>query len=1146
MWIVRLALRRPYTFVVMALLIAIMGIVVIRRMPTDIFPEIDIPVLSMIFNYGGMSPDDMEKRVVGLFERFLTTTVNDIEHTESVSLNGIGIIKIFFQKGAKIEAATAQVTSVAQTAIRNMPPGMQPPLIIRYNASSVPIIQLSLGSKTLPEQQLFDLGINFLRPQLVTIPGVQLPYPYGGKQRQIMIDLDPEKLYAWGISPADISTQVNAQNVILPSGSAKIGNQEYAVRLNGSPPTVEALNALPMKVVNSIPVYLGDVAHVRDGFSVQTNIVHSDGKRGVLMSILKNGNASTLDVVDAIKAKLPAIKTTLPPELTVTPLFDQSTFVRASVDGVIKEACIAAGLTALLILLFLGSWRSTLIVVISIPLSILVAIIVLYALGETLNVMTLGGMALAVGILVDDATVEIENIHRNLGQKKPLVRAILDGAQQIAVPAFVSTTCICIVFLPVIFVTGAAKYLFTPLALAVVIAMMTSYFLSRTLVPTMVHYLLAKEVELYGGDANKDEILKKKDFFLNISSLLDRIRQRILEQKILIQIKGGISRGYWAKIIGIILLTIVAFYSWQKSILTTVVAIGGFVWILTLIGPIIVRHNLIWSIHEAFNRQIERLREAYGSILLWALRNYRVTISAFSALALVSTILFFFVGSDFFPQVDAGQIRLHARVPPGTRIEETEHYFARIEDLIRRTIPAEEISVILDNIGIPNSGINLSLSDATLISPADGEILVSLSPDHSSTSEYIRKLRQELAVAFPDVTFFFSPADIATQVLNFGSPAPIDIQIAGSGPNVPKNLEIAKQIATDVRKILGAVDVRLNQVVNTPDIRVDVDRTLADKVGVTQRDVASDLLISLSSSNQTAPNFWLNPSNGVNYSIFVQTPQYRINSLNALLNTPVIPDSTSGTLQPQLLSNLATTRRGMTAANITHYSITPTYDVMLGVQGRDLGSVSQAVQNVVDKFTPQLPRGSTISLRGQIESMRSSFDGLSYGLVFAIVLVYFLMVVNFQSWLDPLIILMALPGALSGIIWMLYITGTTISVPSLMGAIMSIGVATSNSILLITFANEQRALGLNALDAAMVAGLTRLRPVLMTALAMIIGMLPMSFGMSEGGEQNAPLGRAVIGGLIVATFATLFFVPAMYSILRKTAPHIHLEEELQS
>ena len=1085
MWIVLLALRRPYTFVVVAMLIAILGAVTILRMPTDIFPNIDIPVISVIFGYAGMSPEDMEGRIIGQFERLAITTVNDVERMESQSLYGIGIVKVFLHQGAKVEAATAELTAAAQTALRLLPPGAQPPLIMRYNASNVPVLQLSLASDTASEQQLFDTAVNVIRPQLITIPGVQIPWPYGGKQRQVMVDLDPARLYAWGISPSEVSVAVNAQNPILPAGTIKMGTQEYQVKLNSSPELASAINHMPVKTVNGTTVYVKDVAHVRDGFAVQTNVVNTNGKRGVLMPILKSGSASTLDVVSRIRGALPQILQTLPPGIRVTPLFDQSVFVRAAVRGVVQEALLAAGLTGLMILLFLGSWRSTLIVIISIPLSILVSIIVLAALGQTLNTMTLGGMALAVGILVDDATVEIENIHRNLHQHKRLVRAILDGAQQIAVPAFVSTTAICIVFVPVAFITGSAKFLFTPLAMAVVFAMMTSYFLSRTLVPTMVHYLLAAEVERYGGELDPHDPHAKHARERRAAGRLSRAA-------------GRVSAG-------------------------------------------------IWQVHGWVDGRFERLRSHYGALLQLALQHRRLVALVFSGLLLVSALLFPLIGYDFFPTVDAGMIRLHVRVPAGTRIEQTEHDFARVNEVIRSVIPSDEIDIAIDNIGIPYSGINLSLSDATLVSPADGEVLIALTTRHRPVAGYITELRRRLRERFPQYTFFFSPPDIATQVLNFGLSAPIDIQITGQPQMMMQNYAAAEALARKVDELPGVVDVRLHQVLHTPDIRVNVDRILAGEIGVTERQVAGDLLISLSSSTQTAPNFWLDPSSRVNYSILVQTPQYRVASLNALENTPIVPPGPAAAAgsSAQLLGNFARIERGISATNITHVNVTPSFDVLLGIEGSDLGSVAKKVRRAVDEAAPNLPRGSKVELRGQVESMRSSFSGLGYGLIFAVLLVYLLMVVNFQSWLDPFIILMALPGALAGILWMLFATNTTISVPALMGAIMTIGVATSNSILLITFANEQRRNGLDAIQAAFSAGMTRIRPVIMTALAMIIGMLPMSLGLTEGGEQNAPLGRAVIGGLLLATFATLFFVPVTYSVLRKTPPETEVEEELR-
>ncbi len=1154
MWIVRLALRRPYTFVVMAMLIAILGIVMILRMPTDIFPTVDIPVVSIIFNYGGMSADDVEKRVTGQFERFLTTVVNDVEHIESQSLNGISVIKVYFQPHAKIEAAIAQVTAAAQTSIRGMPPGMQPPLIIQYSASSVPILQLSLSSDTISEAQVFDQAVNFIRPQLVTIPGIQMPYPYGGKQRNIIVDLVPDKLYAYGISPADISTAVNAQNLILPAGSTKIGTQEYQVRLNSSPTTVEQLNNLPIKTVDGTTIFLRDVASVRDGFAVQTNVVRDDGRRGVLISVYKLGNASTLDVVDAVKAALPGIRASLPPnmkDIQIETLFDQSVFVRASVEGVVKEAAIAAGLTALMILLFLGSWRSTLIVVISIPLSILVSIIVLAFLGQTLNVMTLGGMALAVGILVDDATVEIENIHRNLHQRKRLVQAILDGASQIAVPAFVSTLCICIVFVPVVFISGAARFLFTPMAMAVVFAMLTSYLLSRTLVPTMVHYLLASEVEMYGGvldahDPHAQHAIHLKEAQEHHASLAEadlpwtiRLRHWL---------RAGSHKAIVLLIAVALVIGVVLFARSPWWPVANAWLVGHWRTISMSLLGVVAAICLIWlvqQLHVTFNRGFEKLRRFYGGLLVFALDHRPTTVAAFAILAIGSCFLARFVGSDFFPSVDAGQIRLHVRALPGTRIEETEAQYQKVEDAIRELIPRDEISTILDDIGIPNSGINLSMSDGSLMSPADGEILISLKENHRPTAGYLRALRKDLPRRFHDLTFYLAPSDIVTQVLNFGLSAPIDVQIAGPMRNVEKNNDIARRLMTDLAGVPGVVDLHLFQVASTPDIRINVDRTLASEVAVTQKDVASDLLISLSSSNQTAPNFWLNPANNVNYSIYVQTPQYFMGSINALENTPIVASSgATGPAGVQLLSNLATTGRGVSPTNVTHYNISPTVDVLMGVQGSDLGSAADRIRNVIARYRSELPAGSQMVLRGQIESMDASFKGLGYGLIFAVVLVYLLMVINFQSWLDPMIILMALPGAVAGILWMLWTTQTTISVPALMGAIMSIGVATANSILMITFANDQREEGADAHSAALAAGITRLRPVIMTALAMIIGMLPMALGLGEGGEQNAPLGRAVIGGLSLATLYTLFFVPVVYSLLRKNAPITHVEQEL--
>ena len=1074
MWIVRLALRRPYTFTVMAILIVLMGVVTITRMATDIFPKIDIPVVSVIWSFPGVAPEEMEKRFVTVTERAMTTTVNDIEHIESQSYNGVSVIKVFFHEGAKVEAGVAQVTSITQTLLRILPPGTTPPLILQYSASNVPILQLGLTSKTLSEQQLYDLGLNFIRTQLATVQGAQVPLPYGGKSRQVMVDIDPQKLFGKGLSPADVSNALNAQNVILPAGTQKIGDREYNVRLNSSPELLQALNDLPIKQVNNAMVYIRDVAHVRDGFAVQTNIVAQNRVRSALLTVLKSASASTLDIISRVKAALPRIKATLPPELDITQLFDQSIFVRAAINGVVKEGVIAACLTALMILLFLGSWRSTLVVATSIPLSILCSVIILSALGQTLNLMTLGGLALAVGILVDDATVEIENIHRNLAMKKPMVRAILDGASQIAVPAFVSTLCICIVFVPIFFLSGTARFLFQPLAMAVIFAMLASYLLSRTVVPTMVRFLLREHLDeidtslaqsVEGSDGGEEKIA-------------NRSRENPTAPRL-----SGLGQ-------------IFGFLSW---------------------------------IHEKFNHVFEKIRARYVNALRWCLEHRRLVFGAMGAMVLVSVALVPFLGRDFFPAVDAGQFRLHVRAPAGTRLESTQERFFQVGNAIREVIPPNEIQNVLDNIGLPTSGINLAFGDSSTISSADGEILVALNPNHKPTAQYVRILREKLHRDFPDMEFFFSAPDIVGQILNFGIPAPIDIQITGRDP---KGYDIANEIKTRVAQIPGAVDTHVHQLVHGPDLRVNVNRTRAEQIGLTQSNVAQTMLISLSSSGQTAPNYWLNFQNGVNYQVAVQTPQYKMDTLQDLKNTPVVAPNLP---RPELLGNLATVERRESPVIVNHYNVQPVFDVLANVQGRDLGGVADGVAKVVDSFKSKLPRGTFLSIRGQVQSMNSSFAGLGAGLIFAIVLVYFLMAVNFQSWTDPFIIIMALPGALCGIIWMLFITGTTLNVPSLMGAIMAIGVATANSILVVTFANDERCAheNKNAFDAALAAGFTRLRPVIMTALAMIIGMLPMSLGLGEGGEQNAPLGRAVIGGLLVATVTTLFFVPVVYSLLRK-------------
>jgi len=1041
MWIVRLALRRPYTFVVVALLLLILGPIVILRTPTDIFPNINIPVVSILWNYTGLNPDDMSNRIVFQTERALTTLVDDISHIESQSLNGIAVVKVFFQPHADITKAIAQVTAISQTQLRQLPPGTTPPLVITYSASSVPIIQLALSGQKLSEQQLFDYGVNFIRTRLITVPGCAIPYPYGGKQRQVQIDLDTNALQSKGLSPLDVVNAISAQNIILPSGTSKIGQFEYAVDTNSSPTTVAELNQLPIKTVGSTTIYIRDVAYVRDGFPPQTNIVRVNGQRSVLLTVLKSGQTSTLDIIAGVKSLLPQIAAGLPPELHIHPLADQSLFVRASIDGVIKEATIAACLTGLMILIFLGNWRSTVIIAVSIPLSILTSIIVMSALGETINIMTLGGLALAVGILVDDATVEIENINRNLAQGKEVEHAILDGAQQIAVPAFVSTLAICIVFVPMFFLTGVARFLFVPLAEAVVFAMLASYLLSRTLVPTMAKYLL---------------------------------------------------RGHEAE-------TLAASQS----------------------------RNPLVAMQIKFEAAFERFREGYHGLLERCLHHKRAFLLIFLATCVASVVLLIpWLGQDFFPAVDAGQFKLHLRAPTGTRIEETARLSDLVEQSIRAQIPPKEIDSIIDTIGLPYSSINLSYSNSAPIGPGDVDILVSLSNGHRPTAQYVHDLRLRLPEEFPGVTFSFLPADIVSQILNFGLPAPIDIQIVGYG--VDANRAFADKLLERVRSVPGTVDLRIQQPFDQPYLHVRVDRTKAQQVGYTQRDVANNLLVSLSGSFQTTPEFWVDPKTGVSYSIATQTPQYRIDSLQDLENIPVTGPSGA---QPQILASLASIRRGAGLAVVSHYDIQPLIDIYGSVQGRDLGGVARDINKIVEDSKKELPRGSQLIVRGQIQTMRSSYEGLLGGLVFSIVLVYLLIVVNFQSWLDPFIIISALPAALAGIVWFLFVTHTTLSVPALTGSIMCVGVATANSILVVSFAKEQLAEGKDAIAAALNSGFTRFRPVLMTALAMIIGMVPMAIGLGEGGEQNAPLGRAVIGGLLFATVATLFFVPVFFSVL---------------
>jgi CzcA family heavy metal efflux pump len=1037
MWIVQLALRRPLTFIVMALVIVLIIPLVLLRTPTDIFPEIDIPVISVVWGYTGMQPAEIADRITLPSERSLTTLVNDVEHIESQSLNGTAVIKVFFRPSVNLSGAIAQTTAISQTLLRALPPGITPPLVVTYSASTIPIVQLGMSGGTLSEQRLYDLGQNFLRTALATVPGAEIPYPYGGKQRQITVDLNLPALQARGLTPVDVVNAVNAQNLILPSGTAKVGVLEYTVEMNGTPQTVAELNGLPVKTVNGATIYLRDVGFVRDGYSPQTNIVRQDGKRAALMSVYKNGGASTLTIVHDVLATLPRALQSLPPEFKITPLFDQSLFVRAAIQGVAREGLIAACLTAVMILLFLGDWRSTFIIAISIPLSIFVSLIALSALGQTINLMTLGGLALAVGILVDDATVAIENIDRHRAMGKELLPAILDGSQEIAVPALVSTFCICIVFVPMFFLTGVARFLFVPMAEAVVFAMIASYVLSRTLVPTLVMYLMRGHEHGKKGD-------------------------------------GPLSR-------------------FQKL----------------------------------FEDGFERFRASYRSLLESTLQQRRGFALVFLLICVASQGLVLFLGRDFFPSVDAGQFRLHMRAPAGLRIEETARLCDRVEQAIRAEMPGKEVQTILDNIGLPYSGLNLSYSNAGTIGTGDAEILVELSPERRRpTADYVRQLREVLPRRFPGVEFFFQPSDIVTQILNFGLPAPVDIQVVGQ--NLAANYAIAQQIANRVRHVPGAADVHVHQMLNGPTLHLDIDRTRVQQVGMSALDVAQNVLVSLSSSFQTVPMYWLDPKNEVAYNLALQTPQYRVDSLAALMNTPV---SNPAAPAPQVLGNLVQLSPVARPVVVSHYEVQPVVDVYATVQDRDLGGVAADTDRILSGFQSHLPRGSHLAVRGQVETMRSSFIGLGAGLVIAIALVYFLIVVNFQSWLDPFIIITALPAALAGIAWMLLLSRTTLSVPSLTGAVMCMGVATANSILMVSFARSRLDAGVSAVAAALEAGATRIRPVLMTALAMIIGMVPMALGLGEGGEQNAPLGRAVIGGLLFATVATLFFVPAVFAIL---------------
>ncbi len=1045
MWIVRLALRRPYTFVVVSILILIMGGLAIVRTPTDIFPNINIPVVSIIWNFNGMVPEDMADRIVSITERALTTTVDNIEHIESQSLYGTAVVKVFLQPTANIQRGIAQITAVSQTQLRQLPTGTTPPLILAYSASSVPVIQLALSGQNMSEQELNDYGLNFIRTQLITVPGASVPYPYGGKQRQVQVDLNTTALQSKGLSALDVVNAISLQNLILPTGTSKIGPKEYDVSIpNAAPQTVADLNRVPIKTIGSTTIYIKDVAWVRDGFPPQTNIVRVNGQRSVLLTIQKAGDASTLSVISGIKALLPQIKTTVPPQLDIAPLADQSIFVRGAISGVVRETLIAACLTAFMILTFLGSWRSTVIIATSIPLAILTSIIVLSAIGETINIMTLGGLALAVGILVDDATVEVENINRNREREpdKDMDTVVLDSASQIATPAFVSTLSICIVFAPMFLLSGVARYLFVPLAEAVVFAMLASYFLSRTIVPTMAKYLLRGEKNEAGNAPSRNPLVR---------------------------------------------------------------------------------------LQKRFEEAFETFRRSYRSLLEICLHHRRAFLIAFFAACLGSlAILTPWLGQDFFPGVDSGTFKLHVRAPTGMRIEETANLCDLVEQSIRRQIPAGEVQSVIDNIGLPYSGINLSYSNSAPVGTADADVLVTLSANHHPTDNYIHQLRLTLPKQFPGVTFAFLPADMVSQILNFGLPAPIDVQVVGN--DMEGNRRYADTLLSKLKYVSGTADLRIQQPFDQPYLRLRVERTKAEQVGFSAHDIAQNLLVSLSGSFQTSPTFWVDPKNHVSYQIATQTPQYRTDTLQDLENIPIT--GTDPTAPPSLMASLVSTQRGAGMGVVSHYNVAPVIDIFGAASGRDLGGVAGDINKIIDATRQQLPRGSRVVVRGQVQTMRASYIGLLSGLVFSIVLVYLLIVVNFQSWLDPFIMISALPAALAGIAWFLFITHTTLSVPALMGAIMCMGVATSNSILVVSFAAEKMIEGSDSVSAALEAGFTRFRPVLMTALAMIIGMVPMALGLGDGGEQNAPLGRAVIGGLLFATVSTLFFVPAFFSVLQ--------------
>ena len=1046
---VSFVLKRPYTVVAVLILICLLGAGAAMRMPVDIFPEIDIPVVSVVWTYNGMSPEDIQNRILTLHERQMASLVDDISRIEATSYQGVGVIKVYLHEGADVTRAVSQLASSALVVLKYMPRNITPPLVLRYSATDVPIIQLSLSSKTLPDTKLNDLGQNIIRPSLAVVHGAEIPYPYGGKPRVIMADLDQRALQSRGLSPADISQALERQNVILPAGDVKIGSKDYTLSLNNSPDAIDAINGFPIKVVEGRTVFMRDVAHVHDGFQVQTNSVSVDGTPGALMSIRKTGGVSTLAVIDGVKKALPEIQRLIPHDVSIKPIFDQSVFVKASLDSVLMGGLMAAGLTALMILLFLGDWRLTLIILAAIPLSIVTAVLVMYLGGQTLNTMTLGGFALAVGILVDNGTVVIENIERHVGLGEPLETAIVHGAGEVGVPTFLSTLCICIVFVPVFLLQGTAKYLFSPLSVSVCVALVASLALSFTLVPVLFKYLLRPSAHRFGHGAVVPS-----------------------------------TAGKWK-------------------------------------APFI-------AVHRGFERGFQSFREGYRNALAWVMSQSVMTIAFFVLLMAVSLLLFPQLGRDFFPDVDAGQMRLHVRSPPGTRIEQTQQNFAEVEAAIRKIVGNDQIDVILDNIGLPYSGINIALSDSATVGPMDGEILVSLKAKHSPTEQLVAELRRALPHQFAQLQFFFQPADIVDQVLNFGQPAPIDIRV--SGPDNSDSYALAVKLAAALQKVPGIVDSHVFQVPDAPALTVDVDRALAGELGTSQQLTANNVLVTTNSSAQTAPNFWVDPRNGVSYPLVVQLPTYRIDSAQDLWTMPVTAGGAND--QRQLLMNISKFGRTRVPMVTSQLNIRPVFDVHANVQGRDLASAAAQIDKVIAANPPEASKPISVKLSGQIDTMRESYTGLFSGIAFAVVLVYLFLVINFQSWIDPLIVLMAVPFALGGVMWMLFLTQTHLSVPALMGTLMCIGLTTANSILVVTFANQRMDAGDDSFVAAVTAGYTRLRPVLMTAGAMILGMIPMALGVGEGGEQNAPLARAVIGGLLFATFATLVFVPTMYRLLR--------------